>query len=405
MEWARFRKYARRMRELRDYGTLDTLPLEVYSVMQLHTINEPLLPNLTTLELMKIQESLIPFLPLFLSPRITTISFGTFPLNLPKSVVVSVITNLLTPCPNLRDINLWSLPRDPMITTAVSRMFFATNQNALQWFQVNSPLTKEASEAIYKSRSLCGLSVVIEKGTSIPSVSLPNLEFLRVECEDGSDGLRLLHRATFGELESINFEIEYGPINDFLEAFKEAALSSSIQNTLSTIYLFTEGPWNPNYSSLLPFTRLVHLHIIPPCDYSCSRVDDDIVVVLSQAMPELESLSLGNRPCHRFTGGVTTNGLMALARNCPNLSSLCLHFQVANLSDPPTGLETTRNAGGSASWTGCALTELEVGEIPIPEKSASIVALTLLRIFPQIKTIDFDNDGWIKVQDMICRSK
>ena len=393
------------MRELEDYNISDTLSSEVFSIMQLYTINEPLLPNLTTLELSKIGESLVPFLPLFLSPRITSITFGYFTSSLPKSVVASVIINLPTPCPNLREINLRFLPSDPMITAAVSRMFVATNQNALQEFHANSPFTEVASEAVYKSRNLRGLSVVIEKGTFIPSVSLPNLTYPKIECDDGSDGLQLLRGATFGKLEFVSFDLRYGPNSNFLEAFKDAALSSSIQNTLWTICLSMECSWDPSYSSLLPFTQLVHLNIFPPCDENCSRVDDNIVIDLSRAMPQLETLRLGFGPCHSFTGGVTAKGLMALARNCPNLSSLCIHFQVASLRDPPTGLETTRNAGCSASWTGCVLAAFEVGDILVPEDSASTVALTLLRIFPRIKTIHSNNDGWIEVQDMIRRSK
>ena len=404
-EWTRFREYARRMRVLVDFGTSNALSSDVYSIMQRYTINEPLLPNLTTLGLWGVGRSLIAFLPLFLSPRIISITFGSFAPSLPKSVVASVIRNLPTPCPNLREINFHFLPSDPIITAAISSMFFATNQNALQEFHANSPLTEEASEAVYKSQNLRGLSVVIEKGTSIPSVSLPNLTRLEIGCDDGSDGLQLLRGATFGKLEFVSLDLRFRPIGDFLESFKDAALSSYIHNTLSAICLFTECSWDPNYSSLLPFTRLVDLSIRSPCNESCSRVDDNTVIDLSRAIPLLETLSLGYEPCHSFTGGVTAKGLAALARNCPNLSSLCVHFQVASLCDPPTGLETTHSAGCSASWTGCVLTEFEVGDIPVPEDSASTIALTLLRIFPRIKTIRFDNDGWIEVQDMIRRSK
>ena len=130
-----------------------------------------------------------------------------------------------------------------------------------------------------------------------------------------------------------------------------------------------------------------------------------IIINLSRAMPKLKCLRLGGSPCHPFTGGVTVKGLMVLAHNCPNLSSLRVHFQVASLSDPPTGLETTRDAGCSASWTGCNLRSLWVGYMPVPEGSASAIAVTLLRIFPRIHTLYFKKDGWIKVQDMIHRSK
>ena len=410
-EWARFREYARRVREFRGHGAAKTLSSEVYSVIQLYTFDEPLLPNLKTLDLWGIEESFIPFIPSFLSPRIASISF-TFNTErrLPESVVASLIVNLPTPCPNLRDISLPFLPRDPMITAAVSNMFFSTNRNALREFCVDSPLTEETTEMIYKLQNLRKLVAVIKKGTSIPSVSLPNLTRLEIQCEDGSDGLQLLHRAIFGKLQHVDLDMESKPIDDLLEVFKGAALSSSIQDTLLAICLTTDWPWNPDYSSLLPFTQLVDLKIEFPCDGGCSGVDDSIVIDLSWAMPGLQSLWLGNEPCNRPTGGVTAKGLAALAHNCPNLSSLCVHFQADSLSDPPMGLETARDAGYSASWTGCALTELEVGAIPVPEGSASIVALTLLRIFPWIETIRFTNyideaAAWSEVAGMIRRSK
>ena len=263
---------------------------------------------------------------------------------------------------------------------------------------------------IYNSQNLRSLSVVIEKGTRIPSTSLPSLTHLRLQDEDGSGELQLLSRATFGKLESAHFDIGSKPIDDLLETFKGAALSSSIQDTLLEIGFTTDWSWNPNYSSLLPFTRLIDLDIMFPCDGACSGVDDGIFIDLSQAMPKLQYLGLGEAPCHPFTGGVTAKGLAALAHNCPNISSLRVHFQVASLTDPPIGLEIARDAGHSGSWTGCALTELKVGEMPVPEGSASTIALTLLRIFPRIHTIEFmdtvgEPSGWDEVEDMIRHSK
>ena len=393
------------MRVLSWLGNTKILSPEVYSVIQLHVNNEPLLPNLTTLNFWDIKEPLIPFIFLFLSPTITSISFGPLFSQFPKSVIASLIVNLPTSCPNLQDITLQYLPRDPMIAAAASKMFFATNPNSLRRFHVECPLTEEATEAIYKSQNLHGLSVVIEKGTPISSASLPNLTRLQIECEDGSDGLQLLRGTTSKKLESVGFIIKSSLTDDFLEEFKGVALPLSIQDTLSDIRVFTVRSWNPNYSSLLPFTRLVRLRIPLPCGDDCSGVDDNVLIDLSRAMPNLQELRLTLSPCSQLTGVATAKGLVALARNCRNLSSLCVHFQAASLVDPPAGLETIREAGYSASWTGCALRELDAGFIPVPEGSASMIALTLLRIFPRIETIEFWDDGWREVADMICRSK
>ena len=110
-------------------------------------------------------------------------------------------------------------------------------------------------------------------------------------------------------------------------------------------------------------------------------------------------------PCHPFVGGVTAKRLMALADNCPNLPFLRVHFQVASLCTQTTGIKTACDVEHSISWTGCALRELEDGEIPMAEELAPTVALTLLRIFPLIETFSSIGEGWEKVEDMIHCSK
>ena len=404
MEWARFRKYARRMREFSQYQytTRDLPSPEVFSAMQLCTISEPLFPNLKTLRWWGIEGSLIPFISLFLSPRTTTIDLR-FKSNSPIGMVASIITTLPILCPNLQVITLSDLLRDPMIIAAVSGISLATNRNVLRQLHVDCPLTEEASEVLYKLPNLRSLLVVIGKETSLPSASLPNLTHLTIICDNEDGWPRLFRGATFGKLESVTFYPQSKQLGDFLGAFERAALSSSVQDTLSEFYLYTSCPWNLNCHSLLPFTQLVVLDIGSSCDGGCtSMVDDDTIISLSRAIPKLETLGLGNVPCGQITTGVTTKGLVALARHCPNLLTLRMHFQVASLSDPPAIPGVTPNAGSTVSWTDCALRELEVGRIPVPEGSVLIIAQTLLRIFPQIHTIWFaDDQGWAEVDEAI----
>jgi len=405
-EWVRFRKYARRMRELRQLVTTDSPSPEALWIMQLSTIDEPLLPNLKTLELTEIKGWLIPFIPLFLSPRTTSVLL-TFEFELPEVMVASAIISLPTLCPNLQVINLDMLPLDsPTITAAVSGMLLATDRDTLQEFHVDSTLTEEASKVLYKLPDLRSLSVAIEEENPSPSASLPNLTELKITSYNEDAGWsRFFCGATFGKLESVTFYLQSEETGDFLEVFKRAALSSSIQNTLSRFYLFANFTWNPNYSSLLPFTQMVNLEIEFYCDDECSRVDDDIVISLSREMPKLKSLKLGDEPCREFTAGVTAKGLVALARNCPNLSLLRIHFQLASLSIPPASPRMTLGAESTASWVDCALTGLDVGEIRLPKESVLMVALTLLRIFPQISEIYHNDEGWWKVENAIYYSR
>ena len=404
MEWTRFWKYARRMRRFTHFDAPSLLSLEVFSVIQLCTANEPLFPNLKMIDLWGVRESFIPFIPLLLSLR-TTLIVLKFESNLPEAMVASIVTALPTLCPNLQTIRLYSLPRDPMVTAAVSGML-VTNRNTLQEFDVDCPLTEEASEVLYKLSDLRSLSVVIERETLLPPASLPNLTDLEIICDDEDDWPQLFHGATFGKLEAATFYPHSEQLGDLLGAFERAALSSSVQYTLSSFYLSTSCSWSPNYSSLLPFVQLVDLEIEFSCHDGCSsRVDDDIVTSLSRAMPKLNYLKLGDAPCRQITTGVTTKGLVALARHCPDLSILRIHFQVASLSIPLASPGMTPNTESTALWTGCALTCLYVGAIPVPEESVLMVSLALLHLFPQIEKIYGIDEGWEKVKGEIYHSR
>ena len=296
-----------------------------------------------------------------------------------------------------------------MITAAVSGMVLVTNRNTLRELRVDSPLTEEASEALYKLPNLHGLEVIIKRETRLPSASLPNLTRLAIACDNENDWPQLFHGATLGSLGCVDFYLESEQIGDFFEAFKEAGLSSSIQKTLSRFTIIVGYPWIPNYSSLLPFTQLVDLRIGISCDGGCpSRVDDGIVISLSRAMPKLEILELGFSPCGQSTTGVTTKGLLALARHCPKLSTLCVHLRVASLGEPPGIPGMDPNSGSATSWADCALAQLIVGETPVPEGSAMVIALTLLRIFPRLGFIESTGEayeGWKKVENAINLSR
>ena len=405
-QWARFQKYARKMRRLVEYGSLGTLLLDVLWALQLHAINEPLFPNLKTLELWPITEEFIPFIPMFLSPRTTAISIGFNESDLPVAALALMIATFPSLCPNLRDITLRSLPRDPTITAAVSGMLLAANRDTLQHFHVSSPLTEEAREVIHKLPDLRGLSVVIERDASLPSLVLPNLVNLIVKYDHDGDGLRMFRGATFGKLEAVTFHARSERIGNFLEAFERVALVTSIQNTLSTFYFRTSCWWTPNYHSLLPFTQLRHLVVGFSCDVACSStVDDDVVTNLARTMPRLEILRLGNDPCGNVHTGVTAKGLVVLAHHCPNLSTLRIHFQAAGLTTQPMASEVASNAGSAVLQRDCALRILEVGKTPMVEELVSTVAMTLARIFPRMESVQYVGENWYKVVDAIRHSR
>ena len=405
-EWARFRKYARKIRELRGHGGLPVLSSEVFSVLEHCAISKPLFPHLKTLELWRVTGKTIPLIHLFLSPRTTIVKLIFKQSECPTAMVASMVTAFPILCPNLQEIGFDSIPRDPVITAAVSGMLLTNDPNTLRFVNVDSPLTKEAREMVYKLPNLRELSVIIERDTSLPSMVLPNLTTLTIGYDSDGDWLPMFHGATLGKLEVINFCPESEQIEDPLEAFERVALATSIQNTLSQFHLYTLCSWNPNYSSLLPFTRLTEITIELSCDDGCSsKVDDNIITDLARAMPKLKILRLGDSPCREIPIGVTVKGLVALANHCPDLSELCVHFQVDSLHEAPAIVWTSPNVGSTALRKDCALKELVVGEIPMPEESVLMVALTLARIFPYLEYTDPVDDNWLKVVDALYLSR
>ena len=396
------------MRQLTEWDTQDDLHLKLSSVLQLcavNTISERLFPNLNTLTLWPPTYKFIPFIPSLLSPRTTVIDMTFRQHDFPILMVASMMTTFSTLCPNLQSVFLLPLPRDPMIVTAVSRMVLANNRNTLRNFTVDSPLTEEAREVVYRLPALCQLSLVIEKDTPLPSAVLPNLTRLVIKYDHESDWLGVFRGATFGKLEAVRFNCKSERIGDFLEAFEKVALAASVQDTLSEFYLLISYSWIPHYPSVLPFTQMKDLVIDFPCGHQCSSaIDDGIITDIARAMPRLKTLQLGGLPCQASTG-VTAKGLTVLAHHCPDLSSLCIHFQAASLGDPLTVAEMVYNVGSATLRRNYALKTSEVGETPVSEESVPFIALALSCIFPRLDYIDDVHRSWEKVMDSIRTSR
>ena len=381
---------------------LGLLPLQALSVLQFHTPRQPLLPNLKILHmtLMPVTRDTISFIHLFLSPRITTIQLKFIRPGLYKVMVASMIANLPITCPDLQRVHLEGLPRDPVTIRAVSQLLI-TNQGTLRSFHTDSFLTHEALGVLCRCTDLCDVQTVIDGPTSLPTMVLPNLTRMDIKFYHSRGLLQGFHGASLGNLVSLTFRSESESIGGFLQAFERVALTTSIPTTLSTFSFYTTRPWRPHYLSLLRFVHLKSLDIQFSCASGCSStIDDDTITNLARTLHRLEFLRLGGPPCDAATG-VTAKGLSALAYYCPYLSHLRIHLQIATL-DPP---ETPIVACSGKSREGCALTFLDVGHIRVPDGSMLMVALTLLRIFPDLKDISYSHIGWEKVARAIYSSK
>jgi hypothetical protein len=404
-EWTHFQKYTRRMRELKVDISGGAVASGVLQALQLRTANRPLLPGLKIFECLVPDEAFVPFIPLFLSPDTVEIKIEFVKLvDRPSTVMVaSTISKLSTLCPKLESIVFDSLPRDSVITEAVSEMLLGCNRYTLQEFEVDSPLTEEARGVLYQLPELCVLRAIIQGPTSLPPVALPNLTSIDIEYDGHLDWLEGFREAALEKLDEVCFRSESEQIGDFFRAFEDVALTTFVQDTLSTLEFCTSRSWDPNYRSLLQFTQLTQLDIEFSCRNGCSStVDDDVIISLVHAMPKLEILRLGRAPCRASTG-VTIKGLIALSWGCLRLSKLRIHFKATSLVEAATGTGTPSSSG---HWTAirredCGLTDLEVGNIPFPEGSAAKVAIILLQIFPHLLNVIYLGGKWHGVVETI----
>lgn len=396
------------MRNLDTSTSKDPVIWDMLPALQSHPINLPLLPRLKTFKCKEATEQLIPFISAFLSPETIEISinFGGSYTKSPAVEIAGMITRLPTLCPKLESIALRNLPRDPFITGAVSEMLLACNRGSLRDFFVDSSLTKEAREVVCQLPKLSELYAIIKGHTPLPLAALPNLTAIEIEYDGNLDWLEGFRGATFGKLEEVFFHTESEQIGDFLGKFGSVALTTSAPNTLVVFGFYTTQCWNPTYLSLLPFRRLEQLEIESSCAGGCaSNANDDVVIALAQAMPKLEILKLGGRPCRKSTGA-TINGLVALASLCPHLLELRAHIQPDTLIDAAATVVTRPPDGERVvQRKDCALMILDIGAPHVASESAPAIASTLLKIFPHIFQIKYTSWGWFRVEKAIKRAR
>ena len=390
-DWTHLQKYSQRVKNFKYDPSEDKL---IILVLQFRGLSGPLFPRLNRFELVKPTEGLSPFINSFLSLETTEIEI-TFSGDLMGRA--SFIRKLPKLCPKLKSITLNGLSMDPDVTNATSEMLLACNHNILQVLLVDSPLTKEALKVACKLPKLTKFGTVIWGRTLLPPVVLPNLTWIDIDFDDHLDWLPGFCGAMFGKLKSVSFRSGCRQNGDFLGEFEKVVRATPVQDTLSAFMFYTSHPWNPNYSALLSFKQLQTLEIEFNCRDGCSStVDDDVITNIADAMPKLKVLKLGAEPCQKPGTGPTANGLIVLATHCPDLRKLRIHFHAGSLSHVAA---VPSNDEQVLKWEGCALTDLEVGSIPIAPRSEQMVIFVLLQVFPRILNITYTNRSWKAIAD------
>ena len=127
---------------------------------------------------------------------------------------------------------------------------------------------------------------------------------LDFEYDRDCDWLPMFRGATFGKLEDITFRPKSEQIDDPLEAFEKVALAASVQNTVTEFRLHTSRSWNPNYSSLLPFTQLTDIIIEFSCDDGGRYYYEDGTSDAKAAIPCTGRFTVPRSPHRRHSQGI-----------------------------------------------------------------------------------------------------
>ena len=389
--------------------TLHPVSSDLLSILQHLALNTSLLPSIKGFTCYETTAALIPFISLFLSRTTTAINLdfartlsGPSPL-----MIASMIGTLPRICPNLQRISLSDLPNDPIITTIVSEIPLILG-DALQRFDVDSPLTSAACNVLCALPNLSDLRTVFEGQTRLPQMALPALAKLKVKYSSGYGWLRAFSGAELTKLKVVSFHDTSPQGGNFLGAFKSIAITTTIPTTLSTFRFHSSHPWNPDYPSLFVFKQLKVVTVGNPCRNGCSStVNDAVVTDLARALPKLQVLKLGSDPCGATVPtGVTTKGLVELACHCVDLITLRVHIRVNSLVQAAVGeTGTPPPENDPAARKECSLTTLEVGKMLVPDGSALTVALALFHMFPRIQDIHYINPQWASVEDTIRISR
>ncbi|KAF9780085.1 hypothetical protein BJ322DRAFT_1112762 [Thelephora terrestris] len=170
---------------------------------------------------------------------------------------------------------------------------------------------------------------------------------------------------------------------------------TAIRSTLTELNLSDHQDVDPTLiSQLCVFQNLTHLHVGASCpDDRCAfSLTDDDVSDLSWALPRLESLMLGHQ-CDRNTCRTTVRSLLFLSARCPGLVFLSIHFNTAQIAQDIQSLFETwdssvRNLRESSAR--CLVTTLSVSQTPLPlagTDELEVVKRGFLNVFPQLKAI------------------
>lgn len=388
-------------------------------LLQLSSPGSPLLPNLASLE-WESDEAFIPFIPSFISRSLTSIVIDA-----PReasSMLPPIITTLSTVPSDIREIQVERLFHGPSTQEASSQLLMQCNSYHLRKYNVDSPLSASALRHVIQLPSLEEFWLVVDSFPSedpLPIIVFPKLRLLDVEYSGDPTWLKLLPAIENPVLASLFIQCLGPDVAQLMVSLQLALAGCAVCERLQEFRVRSKDDFKITQQMVactFQFKNLTSLKLLSECPPTiCQTFDltDDDIDLLTQAMPRLESLAIGEEPCEA-PSQTTFNSLYIISRRCPRLTTLQLHFNparfVAKVDTDSESRDVTLGLFefGTPPSELCSVTTLDVGKIPLTRQVANvsyIMALGLLGVFPRLEQIKYDDSDWDETNDLIgvCR--
>ena len=346
------------------------------------------------------------YINLFLSPRLTSLNVQVIP-NIPN--VVPILASL--PVEKLEELRFLDLSGDRAVQNAISKLVLRTTA-ALRSIEVSSDLSGAAILHVTRLPNLSDASVsfeVMDRLPTSPDATFPSLRSLETRV-DSKGGWKYLVESANG-LDSAVLRSSTTPQQEEIAAAFGFLVDKGFHRTVHRLFFAVVEPCNLTPLVLIPLRRfgsLTRLSVTSPCDPTqCkSRLTNEALAQLAEALPQLVELILGAAPCGSPAREVTLAGLRPLSIHCVHLETLQIHFSALDIpTDIPDDALSSPSDQEPLSPNHCRLFQLVVGELPVIDtgRSLLIVAYFLHQLFPRLSKIvsTIHVSPWKEVQDHV----
>ena len=234
-----------------------------------------------------------------------------------------------------------------------------------------------------------------------PSDISSSLRSLCFTLNDPTDIVRLLGTLNQSKLQHFDITCPYPESKEERVILADFFKDSGLYNSL-TAFIWAlpsdVGPLTRDFVTIVePFANLQSLQLENNCGSICAfRFGHNDVIQVSQWMPRLRELIFGGSPC--ALGGLGTDigyqTLYLVARNCPNLHWLTVHFNIRTLVPFSCHVEPNPE-----------VTMWDVGATVLPRDpgARTMIALAISKLFPKTSFAGPRVDDWLDIyQELRC---